>query len=134
MQRVVRKIIYLLLVVVLALIVVYFPRSFSDVRNGVNENINAPMKKEPVSNPKLESDYEKDIHDILVRFSEGETAEKIQDEILGISVPEKYMTEHLDLVIIFNNIIKGKKDSDETLVANAMKKLDEMREKNKWMK
>lgn len=129
-----RIIFYLLLVVAIALIVIYFPKIFSNINNGVNENINTQVKKEPISNPELEAKYEKGVKDIISAFAQGEKPESARDALLDLTVPDTYKNIHLDLVFIFDTILQGANESDQAKIEDAMVKLGELEDKNTWMK
>lgn len=133
------------LLLLIALVVIIF--RISNNRATFNENIDnqktTPMKSanvnnanlEIVSNPALESEYEKSVKNIINAFEEKQKKpNEARDAILALTVPDKYKNLHLDLVVIFDNIIEGAKNSDQAEIQDAVEKLQEIEDKNEWMK
>lgn len=135
MQRIIKIFFYLFLVVVLALVVIYFPKNFFGANKiGVNANVSGQKAKDVVSNPALEREYEKKVKDILDTFSKGEKPENIREKFLDLTIPDTYKNLHLDLIFILDAIIEGAKESDQAKIEEAMVKLEDLKEKNEWMK
>ena len=134
MRRIIKIFFYLLLVIVLALIVIYFPKNFSGVgTDNSSLNAGATRTNAAVANPELEKEYENKVKDILGTFSKGEKPENIRERLLDIATPDKYKNIHLDLIFIFDAVIEGAKESDQAKIEDAMQKLEDLKEKNKWM-
>ena len=132
----IRLLIYFIGIIILASVVVYFPKDFFNRSNNENTDAgtNTAKKKEIISNPELEAQYEKSAREIIKSFETGEKPAIARAKLLELRVPDKYKNLHLDLVIIFDAIIRGAQFSDQAEIEETIERLGDIKEKNIWMK
>jgi len=131
-----------ILVLVIAMLVVVFAiifnrRSDNGVRNFDNNNTIAQEQQENElgykENEELEGEYEETVPEILSTLLQDGDAARAREDLLSVRVPDKYRSLHLDLVIVFEKMERGKETTDQALIEEAYEGLDDIISKYEWL-
>lgn len=58
----------------------------------------------------------------------------VHQQLLEITVPARYRTLHLDLVIVFNTLKRGQESSDQASVEEGLEQLDKIFQSAPWIR
>lgn len=130
MKKIFTKTIIILILIILGGVGIYL--ILIKKNNQSRTNIN--FLNEPISNPLLEEDYEKNIKEILEAFANQKTQlNETIEKILKLTVPAKYKDLHLNLVIALTKIQQGREETNQAKIEEGLADLDKIRQKHNWL-
>lgn len=77
--------------------------------------------------------YQDDLKNVLMPFWSQGSRDKIKEQILGLTVPSEYLDLHFNLVIAFEMIEQGSKDSDQEQIDLGLAKIDRLAQEYSWL-
>lgn len=82
-----------------------------------------------VANPELESRYEKAVRDIMDQYRESGYSDDLQQELLAVTAPGRYLDLHLSLVLAFENL-----SGDAAQQELGRSHIDELSQEYRWLR
>lgn len=86
-----------------------------------------------VSTPEMEKTYEQAVSAVLAPFWDQQKIEGVGAQLLNIKAPGKYLTLHLELVLAFDMLDRGRTQQDQALIEQGMAKVRTLRESFTWL-
>lgn len=86
------------------------------------------------SQQELEKDYQNSLTLILDPYWSSKDISGIKEQILELTAPAKYTQLHFDLVVAFELLEQGRKDSDQSKIEQGIDELNSIVAKNPWIR
>lgn len=122
-------IIVIIVLVLGALIFWYYLQGANLINKGNNSNNQATIQ----SNPELEKKYEQQLKIILKPFWTNNDPDNLQEQILELRAPAKYLDLHLNIVLAFDLINQGRLTEDQAKIEEGLEKLNQLKKQYSWL-
>ena len=104
-------------------------KDVQDNDRGVNKN-NIEQNKPVITS----QSYQQSLNAILQPYWDSLQPAGVKNKILELTAPAEFLNLHLNIVIAFELIEQGQKDSDQSKIEDGIDRLNNLANNNDWLK